>query len=246
MYEERFYRKEMGNNLDSFLLVIEETDLWIGISKGFFNKGLKKELEGYIISYRKELKSYLEIEPEFANSLVPYLSIKDAPDFARRMSNLSLLTDVGPMAGVAGAFSLIVGKYLKNKGIPEIIVENGGDIYVYGIEKLVTGIYAGESPFSNKINLEIFLGKKEFGISSSSGSFGHSLSFGKADIVTIISENVILSDLMATSICNKVKKKEDINNVIIELKKREEITGALIIMEDKLGAYGNFEIKGRS
>jgi ApbE superfamily uncharacterized protein (UPF0280 family) len=46
------------------------------------------------------------------------------------------------------------------------------------------------------------------GICSSSGAFGHSLSFGKADIVTIISENVITADLFATGVCNKLRKKK--------------------------------------
>jgi ApbE superfamily uncharacterized protein (UPF0280 family) len=84
------------------------------------------------------------------------------------------------------------------------------------------------------------------GICSSSGAFGHSLSFGKADIVTIISENVITADLFATGVCNKIKKKEDIEEIINELKCVKEIEGALIIMEDKIGAFGNFRIAGRN
>jgi ApbE superfamily uncharacterized protein (UPF0280 family) len=245
MYQERMYRKEMGKNLKSFLLVVEETDLWIGISDGFYSESLKNELEGYIILQREILKKYLVGHPEFKTSLVPVKSLGNAPAFIEEMSQLSYKTDVGPMAGVAGAFSFLAGRYLKKLGIPKIIVENGGDVYVYGFENLTTGIFAGKSPFSEKINLEIDLGKKEFGICSSSGTFGHSLSFGKADLVTVVSENVILADLLATSFCNKIKREEDVEPSLRDLKMYNEVSSGLLILNDKLGAFGNIKIKRR-
>ena len=245
MYQERMYRKEMGKNLKSFLLVVEETDLWIGITDGFYSECLENELEGYIKLQRDKFKKYLLSHPEFENSLVPTKSLKNAPDFVEEMSKLSYKSDVGPMAGVAGAFSLLAGRFLKKLGVPQIIVENGGDIYVYGFENLTTGIFAGKSPFSEKINLEIDLGKKEFGICSSSGTFGHSLSFGKADLVTVVSENVILADLLATSFCNKIKSEEDVEPSLKDLKTFSEVSSGLLILNDKLGAFGNIKIKRR-
>lgn len=245
MYQERIYRKDMGKNLKSFLLVLEESDLWIGITKSCYSESLKNELEGYIRIQRENLIKYLTVHQEFKTSLIPCKSLDKAPFFAKEMSELSFKTDVGPMAGVAGAFSQIAGRFLKSRGIPEIIIENGGDIYVYGFENLTIGIFAGESPFSEKINLEIELNKKECGICSSSGSFGHSLSFGKADLVTVVSENVILADLLATSFCNKIKKAEDIDFEINNLKKYEEVNSGLFILYDKLGAFGNLKIKRR-
>ncbi len=246
MYEDRIYRKEMGKDLDNFLIVLEETDLWIGLSKGYIKDSLKKDLKKHIIKNREILKKHITIDPKFNLSLVPYKVSDDSPDFIKEMSDLSFATEAGPMAGVAGAFSLLAGQFLKEKNIPKIIVENGGDIYVYGFDKITTGIYAGSSPFTGRINVEIKLDNKEFGICSSSGSFGHSLSFGKADLVTVISENVVLADLLATDICNKIKSKDDIDRVIDDLKDNEKISGAIIILEDKLGAFGNIEIKGRN
>ena len=40
------------------------------------------------------------------------------------------MAGVGPMAGVAGAIAEYVGKGLKTLGAREVIVENGGDIYI--------------------------------------------------------------------------------------------------------------------
>lgn len=236
----------MGNNYDSFILQIEETDLWIGISKGFLDKGLEKSLLKFLEEKRKILKDYIIKDPVFGSTLIPYHVKEGTPDFIQKMSKLSFLAGVGPMAGVAGAFSQLAGEYLKNKNIPEIIIENGGDIFTSGINEIKIGVFAGGSPFSNNISLEIELKQRDMGICSSSGAFGHSLSFGKADIVTIISENVITADLFATAVCNKIKKKEDIEEIINELKCVKEIEGALIILEDKLGAFGNFRIAGRN
>lgn len=246
MFQERIYRNEIGVKLDYFSISIEETDLWIGISKGFINDSLKNELKEYLINERKKLKDYNILDPQFNLSLVPYKALKNPPDFVNRMSNLSFYANVGPMAGVAGAFSLLVGNFLKDKKIPEIIVENGGDIFLYGMKSLTVGVYAGKSVFSNKISLEIDVDKKNLGVCSSSGSFGHSLSFGKADLVTIIAEDVILADLMATSICNKIQSKDNIDKIINDLQNIKEISGALIIMEDKLGLFGKLKIKERN
>lgn len=243
---ERLYRKDMGRNFDNFIVKVEETDLWVGISKGFLNESLKEELKEYIIEERKILKEYIDSDSQFESSLIPYKAAQDSPKYIKQMSKLSFLANVGPMAGVAGAFSLLAGKYLKNKNIPEVIIENGGDIFIYGMENLTIGVYAGNSVFTNKISIETDLHKKEFGICSSSGSFGHSLSFGRADLVTVIAEDVILADLFATAICNKVKDKEDVEKIINELKNIKEISGAMIIMEDKLGIFGNLKIKVRN
>lgn len=246
MYEERLYRQNMGKDLDYFTLSVKETDLWIALSKGFTNEALKLELKKYIIKERIKINEYILLDPQFGASLIAYKVKNDAPEIIKKMSDFSFCANVGPMAGVAGAFSLLVGNFLKSKGIPEIIVENGGDIFVYGKKNLTVGVYAGSSVFSNKINLEISIEEKGLGICSSSASFGHSLSFGKADLVTIISKDVVLADLFATAVCNKVKSKEDIGKIINDLKNNKEILAAMIIMEDKLGVFGNITIRGRN
>lgn len=58
------------------------------------------------------------------------------------------------MASVAGAIAEFVSSELLVFS-PEIIVENGGDIYLKSSEKRIVGIYAGKSPLTDKIGLEI-------------------------------------------------------------------------------------------
>jgi len=57
---------------------------------------------------------------------------------------------VGPMAAVAGAISQYVGRDLGNYS-DEIIIENGGDIYMKNKTDKHILIYAGNSPLSIRL-----------------------------------------------------------------------------------------------
>jgi len=157
------------------------------------------------------------------------------------MCLVASLTNVGPMAAVAGAISEYVGMELLNY-TNEIILENGGDIFLSSkITKNVL-IYAGASPFSNKIALEIPGNYKPIGICTSSGTFGHSLSFGKADAVVVLAEDTLLADAAATSICNMIKTSDDIESGTSFGKSINGIQGILIIIGDKMGAWGEINL----
>ena len=118
--------------------------------------------------------------------------------------------DVGPMAAVAGAIAEHVGKEL----LPfsrEVIVENGGDIFLRIIKARSIGVYAGEtSPFSGKIGLEISPEQTPLGICASSGTVGHSLSFGGSDACIVLSHSTALADAAATAIANLIGYADDI------------------------------------
>jgi len=148
---------------------------------------------------------------------------------------------VGPMAAVAGAIAQYVGQDLS-KLSREIIVENGGDIYIKSNKERIIGVYAGDSPLSGKIGIRIKPEDCPLGVCTSSGKIGHSLSFGRADAVVIISKSAVLADAAATAIGNMVKKVEDIQRGVNTAKNIEGVSGVLVIMEDKLGAWGNIEL----
>jgi ApbE superfamily uncharacterized protein (UPF0280 family) len=97
------------------------------------------------------------------------------------------------MASVAGFFSEKVGKFLAHYS-RDVIVENGGDIWMKSNRIRRVGIFAGSSPFSQRIGLEIGPKRTPLGICTSSATVGHSLSFGKADAVVILAPSAILAD----------------------------------------------------
>jgi len=148
---------------------------------------------------------------------------------------------VGPMAAVAGAIAEFVGRDLLDYS-PEVIIENGGDIFMKSLKVRNIGIYAGNSSFTKKITLKILPQETPLGICTSSGTVGHSLSLGNSDAVIVISPSTSLADASATAIGNLIKNESDISQGIEFAQKVKGIKGILIIKDNKMGIWGNVKI----
>lgn len=233
MYEPRFYRNwSKSDDLISFETKVRETDLFICATKN-----LKKEALESILRHRASVEKYIEKNPIFLTTLNPLEVENGAPEIVREMAKASAKVGVGPMASVAGAITEFVGKDLF-KYSPEIIVENGGDIFIKTSKKRFIGIYAGKSIFSGKIALEISGDEGPLGICTSSGTVGHSLSFGNADAATIIAETATLADACATAVGNIVKKEDDIIKGIEFARRVPGVKGAVIVIGEKMSSWG--------
>ncbi|MCX5679451.1 MAG: UPF0280 family protein, partial [Candidatus Omnitrophica bacterium] len=188
------------------------------------------------------LESYIESDPEFFSSLQPLELKDDAPKIARVMAEAGKIAGVGPMAAVAGAFSEFVGRELL-KSSKQVIIENGGDIFIRSLVPRTIGIYAGEaSPFTGRLAIRIEDAKNGIGVCTSSGTVSHSLSFGKTDATLIISDSTALADAAATAAGNAVKSKEDIEKGIAIAMSIDGVKGVLIIVGDKMGTRGEIKL----
>jgi len=237
MYEPRKYRNILSKTrLVPFSVTVKETDLLIRA-----HKHLEDESRELVLEYRGYIESYIRSYPEFATTLVPWQINSPAPMIIRDMIQAGQKAGVGPMAAVAGAIAEYVGKGLLAFS-NEVIVENGGDIFIKSAEPLCIGIFAGKSPLSLNIGLKLDPGNTPISICTSSGTIGHSLSLGKADAACVISESCALADAAATAIGNCVKSKADIRTAIEFGKKIEGVKGLLVIVGDKIGAWGEIEI----
>jgi ApbE superfamily uncharacterized protein (UPF0280 family) len=237
MYQPRTYRHRIKDkDLVSFDVIVEETDLQIRVLKD-----LKNESLSLVRKYRNSLLKYIKEHPLFLTSLEPVSVRMDAPPIVKLMSEAAEKAGVGPMAAVAGAIAEFVGNELLNFS-PEIIIENGGDIYLKSSKKRIIGVYAGKSPLSDHIGLEIEGTETPVGICTSSGTVGHSLSFGTADAVVVVSQSAILADAVATAIGNLIKKQDDIQKGIEFARCIDGIKGLLIIKDDKIGIWGDIQI----
>jgi len=236
-YQPRTYRKyTQSGDLTSFRVRIEETDLFIACSRN-----LQKEARSSVLRLRQELEGYISRRPEFKEVLEPLENDESMPPIAKEMAGSAKKVGVGPMAAVAGAFAEAVGRELL-KYSAQVIVENGGDIFIASNKPRLVGIYAGSSNFSEKIALEIGSKDTPCGICTSSSTVGHSLSLGKADAVVVISPSTSLADAAATSICNKIQTEADIDKAINSANKIEGIKGIFIIFKDTFGAWGNIKL----
>jgi len=157
------------------------------------------------------------------------------------MSNAATIAGVGPMAAVAGAIAEAVGKDLLAYS-PEIIVENGGDIFIKSLKKRYIGIYAGSSPFTGKIALEIEAENSPLGICTSSGTVGPSLSLGAADAVITLAPSAALADAAATAIGNRIMAVTDIDKEIEQGGSNYGLMGLVIIKDDRIGLWGRVKL----
>ena len=237
MYQPRTYRHWIkGDDLISFNVTVKETDLYIRASTN-----LKRKAHRLVLKYRDALERYIERHPTFLTSLESLPVDANAPHIVRAMSEAASKAGVGPMASVAGAIAEFVGTELLDFS-PEVIVENGGDIYLKSLDKRVIGIYAGKSPLSGKVRLEIAGADTPLGICTSSGTVGHSLSYGKADAVMVLSPSATLADAAATAIANLIEQPDDIPDGIELAKGIEGISGVIIIVGDHTGLWGKVKI----
>jgi len=234
----RFYRDWSSGRLQSFMVRFWETDLWIGVDS--FKPQMEEVVYKEIVSIHTELNDCIKRHPAFLTSLRP-LDFHWQSEIIEQMMEATRLASVGPMAAVAGAIADKIGHFLvENFGCREVVVENGGDIFVRNERPLVVSVYAGASKLSGKVGLEIPPG--EWGICTSSGTVGHSLSFGRAEAVTVVSPNATLADAFATAYGNLVKRAEDIEKVLA-LALNEKVETLLIIVGDRLGFIGRHSLR---
>lgn len=236
-YEERSYRNTIkADRLVSYEVIVKETDLYVRT-----DTDLKKEVENSVAKYRYQLENYIKNHEEFLKSLKPVEVDNLAPKIVKDMAAAGKAANVGPMAAVAGAVSEFVGRdidsYSKN-----IIIENGGDIYLKTEVERKISIFAGKSVLSHKVGILIKPGMSPLGICTSSGTVGHSLSFGRADAVCVLSRSTLVADAAATSTGNIVKSAKDIEEGLNYAMDIEGVIGVLIIVGDKLGAFGDVEL----
>jgi hypothetical protein len=237
-YQKRFYRdwvKHEDLHLTHF--VERETDLQI-----LTNKRLDKEfVRERIRLYRWDIENYINKDRRFLTSLKPLEIEPCAPAIVREMSLQAKKVNVGPMASVAGAVAEFLGRDLVRQGYKEVIVENGGDIFLKILKGRTIGIYAGRSRIWRHLKLKIKPGQTPLGICASSGTMGHSLSFGSADLVAVLSKNAALADAAATATGNRVNSKEDLQSALDFARNIKGVIGAIIIFKNNLISWGAIE-----
>lgn len=226
-----------------FNVAVFESDLHIGVDTASFSPSLIESATEEIGEIRKMLNDYSKLNCMFFPSLNPLLLDDSAETEVRSMLNAGIRANVGPMAAVAGVTSETVGRKLFEKfQLKEIVVENGGDIWASVNELLFVEILAGNSVLSGKLALKIHPGKTPLGICTSSGTVGHSLSFGKADAVVICAHDAAIADAFATAVGNIVKTESDIGKALEFTSQFKEILSTVVVINDKIAVSGEFEI----
>jgi len=242
LYSERTYRRlHRQEDLTHFRLAVKETDLDIAVRKERFSEKLVQIAKKTVLACRQPLEDYIAGDLTFMCTLTPYKVPDNAPPIVQAMVAAAFKAGVGPMAAVAGAVAEYVGRVLTRYS-KDVIVENGGDIFLRTSRIRRIGVFAGKSPLSYRLALEIRPDFGPLGICTSSGTLGHSLSLGKADAIVILSPSTALADAVATAAGNIVQTKEDVQKAVDFALNIKGITGALAIKDDILAAKGRIKL----
>jgi len=228
MYPGNLFRKKV---------VVRETDLEILCDKPIDEKYVSARVN----KYRRQIETYISRDEKFLTALKPLAVEFSAAQIVREMAASSRKANVGPMATVAGAIAGYVGRDLLRKGAKAVIIENGGDIFLKVTRPIKVGLFAGKKKLLSKLNLKINPQETPLGICASSGTIGHSLSFGNADCVVIMAKNVVLADAVATATANLVQGKTDLEKAIKFARSIKGVKGAVIIFRNNLASWGKIE-----
>jgi ApbE superfamily uncharacterized protein (UPF0280 family) len=238
MDSKRSYRNLVRqHHLTAFRTVVKETDLHVQA-----DKRLPTETRESILAHRATIESFIDQYPEFASSLVPLQFKTPVPPIIADMLQAGVHAGVGPMAAVAGAVAAHVGTDLLAYS-SEIIVENGGDIFLLTHRPITIGIFANQSVLNLRLGIEVLCPPDSpVSVCTSSGTFGHSLSRGRADAVTVLAPSCPLADAAATAIGNTVLTKSDIDAALEFGKHIKGVKGLVIIKDNKAGIWGDMKI----
>lgn len=244
-YQPRLYREAMGNSRwISFRASWRETDLWVAIDRDHYNREAERFTADRILFYRGILERHIALYPEFRDSLTPVVAPGGVHPLITAMSDAGLAAGTGPMSAVAGALAeCICRDLLQEFSADEVIIENGGDIFMKLAAPATVAVYAGASPLSEKIALQPGTADTPLALCCSSGTVGHSLSFGVADACMIACRDGALADAFATAVCNSVKSPWMVHDVTEQALKHQEILSVVIIAGDRVGLGGTMEIK---
>ncbi len=206
--------------------------------------------------HRAALEIYIQKNKEFLTTFSP-IHVKSDSEVVNLMAEAAFLCDVGPMAAVAGALADLMLKVMKSKEVHNFtparvgVVENGGEIAIDSEQPIKIALFAGYNDLN--LNLGFLIDKIDcpLGIATSSATFGHAISFGQADSVTIFANTAAIADGAATKICNLVKGQDieaSIKKGLDSVDKMSEIRGAFITRDNKVGYTGKipqiFKIEG--
>jgi ApbE superfamily uncharacterized protein (UPF0280 family) len=237
VHKDHSYRRRVqSGNLVSFRVLIKETDLMVSASMD-----LSTQTRDIVHTIRSQLEDYIRSKPDFYTTLLPYPEDPFAPEIVREMISSTRIFDVGPMAAVAGTIADFVGSGLLDYS-DEVIVENGGDIFLKTAQPTTVSVYAGDSPLSNAIGLIVYPSQMPLGICTSSAMVGHSLSLGAADAVCVVAQSASVADAAATALGNRITDKQALKQELEAIRELEAIKGGIAITGKTMAAWGDIEL----
>ncbi|MEG1610711.1 MAG: UPF0280 family protein, partial [Bilophila sp.] len=220
----------------SFQVVVGETDLRVTAVAPLPDNFIA-ELTRQVVLLRGQVRAWTVLHPAFQHSLVPVpLPESDlVPPIVQRMTQASAIAGVGPFAAVAGTIAQMVAEAMVARS-PDLIVENGGDIYLYSRRDRVVGLLP-DPKAGVTVGLRVQAADCPLALCSSSATIGHSLSFGQGELALVASPDGALADSLATAFCNRLQGADDVRQVVALARRytRHGLTGVFVQCQGAVG-----------
>jgi len=211
---------------------IEETAATIAADRKFLASAVEA-----IRSTRSQIERHIRQDRFFLTTLEPYDPEPSSERVIRRMCAASAAAGVGPMATIAGVIAQEALEAMVSKGCRHGWVDNGGDIALI-LEKPATLEIFSDLESRNACALELEPTDEIIGVCTSSGTLGHSVSFGNADVALAIADDAVLADALATAIGNTVTDKESLSTCFDRFKGVDGFRAGLAMIEGSSSMYG--------
>lgn len=227
-----------ANDLVQSRIVVKETDLLV-----LSEKVVDGFVRDIVLTQRDRLERYIAAHPSFRDALLPVHVSATAPGIVKSMAMAGLASGVGPMAAVAGALCEAVAVGLGDR-VRELILENGGDLYVASARERIVGIFVGSEARGGAVGLRVAPERTPIGICTSSGRIGHSLSLGDSAAATVLARSCTLADAAATAVGNRVRGRDGVREGLAAARDIPGVLGVVVLRDGRLGAWGEVEIVG--
>ncbi len=240
------YRSQVNRQrFHGFYVQHMESDIWVGVDRGTpVSDADITACRGHVVKIRRLLDSYIRRHREFLTSLRPVSVPGESPRIIREMASAARAAGVGPMAAVAGGVAQALGRFvIRRLGPRELVVENGGDMFVMLSDPMNVSVYAGPSSLSGRVGLRIEGGGRSLGICTSSATVGHSFSLGRADALTVVSKDAASADAHATGLCNRIRHPSDLSPVLSGALLEGKIESVLAVMSDRVASAGRHRLQ---
>ncbi len=244
-YRERCVARE-GES--AFQLVLGESDLRVlavaDISTPQGEK-LPTAMLTTLEQLRADISSWARLYPDFRTSLAPLPTPSQAPEIVRRMYAGAALAGVGPFAAVAGSVAHLLAERYADI-CPELIIENGGDIYMYSTKERCVALLAQPQEEGSTIegSLGLRFTEEDFPLAlcASSATIGHSLSLGCGELAVVRAQEGALADAVATAVGNRLRSAHSVQEALNFAQNIEGVEGLFVQCEEALGVWGNMEL----
>lgn len=219
-------------------VVVRETDVLV-----LSERDIGELVRDIVLTQRDRLEKFIAGNPEFLESLTPVAVPDTAPAIVKSMALAGRAAGVGPMASVAGAVCAAIALELGER-VSELILENGGDLYISSTRERVVGIFTGPGERGGAIGLRLTPDRTPIGVCTSSGRIGHSLSLGDSSAATVLARSCALADAAATAVGNRVRGRRGVREGLAAARDIPGVLGVVVLRDGQLGAWGDVEIVG--